>query len=62
MKTAVKWVACILGLTALCHVGEWFLIGRKVAAQANIPVRKALPQCLLRGFVWWKPIKKSLNK
>ena len=43
------------------HTAEWFLVGRKVAAAADIPVKEALPQCLLRGFLWWKPIKEDLG-
>ena len=61
MKTIAK---CIFGCAAaLCvmHTAEWFLVGRKVAAAADIPVKEALPQCLLRGFLWWKPIKKELG-
>lgn len=62
MKTLLKWILGLLVLTLICHVCEWFIIGRKVAADANIPVAKALPQCLMRGFLWWKPIKKSMEK
>lgn len=61
MKTVVK---CICGcVAALCvmHTAEWFLEGKKVAKAAGIPVIKALPQCLLRGFLWWKPLKKELG-
>ncbi len=61
MKTIAK---CICGCAAaLCvmHTAEWFLEGKKVAAAAGIPVSKALPQCLLRGFLWWKPLKKELG-
>lgn len=62
MKTVLKIFCGLIGLTALCHVCEWFLVGKKVAAAANSPVKKALPNCLLRGFLWWKPIKKQLEK
>ena len=61
MKTIAK---CFFGCAAaLCviHTAEWFLVGRKVAAAADIPVKEALPQCLLRGFLWWKPIKEDLG-
>ena len=61
MKTIAQ---CIFGCAAaLCvmHTAEWFLVGRKVAAAADIPVKEALPQCLLRGFLWWKPIKEELG-
>ena len=59
-----KIAKCIFGCAAvLCamHTAEWFLVGRKVAAAADIPVKDALPQCLLRGFLWWKPIKEDLG-
>lgn len=61
MKKVAKFLLGLIGLTAICHVFEWFLIGKKVAAQANIPVKVALPNCLLRGFLWWKPIKKGIK-
>ena len=61
MKTlATITLGCIAAL-GMCHTAEWFLEGRKVAAAAKIPVSKALPQCLLRGFLWWKPLKKELG-
>ena len=61
MKIIVKVLCgCVLTLGAM-HTAEWFLEGKKVAAAANIPVSKALPQCLLRGFLWWKPLKKELG-
>lgn len=60
MKKVAKFLLALFGLTAICHVCEWFIIGRKVAAQASIPIKVALPNCLLRGFLWWKPIKKKL--
>lgn len=59
-----KTAKCIFGCAALLcamHTAEWFLVGRKVAAAADIPVKEALPQCLLRGFLWWKPIKEDLG-
>lgn len=61
MKTIGKVIGCLLALLCAAHTTEWFLEGRHVAAAAGIPVRKALPQCLLRGFLWWKPLKKELN-
>ena len=61
MKTLAKCVCgCAVALCAM-HTAEWFLIGRKVAAAADIPVEEALPQCLLRGFLWWKPIREELG-
>lgn len=61
MKVIAKVICgCVLSLGAM-HTAEWFLVGRKVAAAADIPVTKALPQCLLRGFLWWKPLKKELE-
>ena len=62
MKIFAKVIGCAAGLLAAAHTAEWFLEGRHVAAAAGIPVRKALPQCLLRGFLWWKPLKAELNK
>ena len=58
--------ACKITLGALCaleavHVAEWFLEGRKVAAAAEIPVKEALPKCLVKGFLWWKPLKEELG-
>lgn len=51
MKTIGKVIGCLLTLLCAAHTTEWFLEGRHVAAAAGIPVRKALPQCLLRGFL-----------
>ena len=62
MKKIVKFIACLTGLLCAAHTAEWFLEGRHVAAAAGIPVKEALPQCLLRGFLWWKPLKKELSK
>lgn len=61
MKTIAKVVCGCAAALCAAHTAEWFLEGRKVAAAANIPVSKALPQCLLRGFLWWKPLKKELG-
>ena len=46
----------MLALLAL-HTGEYFLVGRKVAAENGIPQPEALAKCLAFGFTWWKPIK-----
>lgn len=50
-----------IGFLAAAHTAEWFLEGKAVAKAAGIPVAKALPLCLLKGFLWWKPIKKDLG-
>ena len=62
MKKALKGIIKFLIVLEAVHVGEWFFIGKKVAKAAGIPKGKALANCLTRGFVWWKPIKKSLEK
>lgn len=61
MKTIGKVIYCCAAALCVCHTAEWFLEGRKVAAAAGIPTAKALPQCLLRGFLWWKPLKQELG-
>ncbi len=61
MKTIVKCIGRCAAVLCAMHTAEWFIIGRKVAAAADIPVRQALPQCLLKGFLWWKPIKEELE-
>ncbi len=61
MKTLAKCIAGCAAVLCVMHTAEWFLIGSKVATAADIPVREALPQCLLRGFLWWKPIKEELG-
>lgn len=61
MKLLAKILCGCVAVLGVCHTAEWFLEGRKVAAAAGIPVKKALPQCLLRGFLWWKPLKKELG-
>ena len=65
MKKAAKLMfgtcAALTGSLAVMHTAEWFLVGRKVAKAAGMPVKEALPQCLLRGFLWWKPLKKDLG-
>ena len=61
MKKIAKPIFGCAALLCAMHTAEWFLVGRKVAAAADIPVKEALPQCLLRGFLWWKPIKEDLG-
>jgi hypothetical protein len=50
----MKWIQCGANLRA-------FSLSRHRALHFLIPVREALPQCLLRGFLWWKPLKEKLN-
>ena len=45
----------LLGL----HTGEYFLIGRKVAAEKGLGKAEGLAQCLAFGFTWWLPLKKD---
>lgn len=63
MKTFFKVLfGVVFGCAALLcamHTTEWFLVGRKVAAAEGIPVKEALPQCLMKGFLWWKPLKEK---
>ncbi len=61
MKTIIKFIAYCIASLGVMHTAEWFLEGKKVAAAAGIPVKEALPQCLLRGFLWWKPLKEELG-
>lgn len=61
MKTIAKYIFGCAAALCVMHTAEWFLVGRKVAAAADIPVKEALPHCLLRGFLWWKPIKEELG-
>jgi len=46
----------LLALVAL-HIAEYFLVGRKVARENDIPEAEAAVNCLAFGFTWWKPIK-----
>ena len=39
------------------HVTEYFLVGKKIAAENGIPQAEAAANCLAFGFTWWKPIK-----
>lgn len=41
------------------HASEYFLIGRKVAAEHGLSLLEGLAQCLSFGFTWWLPIKKG---
>lgn len=41
------------------HASEYFLIGRKVAAEHGLSLPEGLAQCLSFGFTWWLPIKKG---
>ena len=60
MKAIIKITGCLAVLLAATHTVEWFIEGRHVAAAAGIPVKEALPKCLLKGFLWWKPLKEQL--
>ena len=41
------------------HLSEYFLVGRKVAAQKGLTVLEGIAQCLAFGFTWWLPLKKG---
>ena len=43
----------------LMHAMEYVLIGRKVAAEKELPVPEGLAKCLAFGFTWWLPLKKA---
>ena len=45
----------LLGL----HTGEYFHVGRKVAAEQGLSAAEGLAQCLCFGFTWWLPLKKD---
>lgn len=45
----------LLGL----HTGEYFLKGRKIAAEKGVGPLEAFFQCLAFGFTWWLPLKKE---
>ena len=55
---AKKKPAALLTLLAM-HASEYFLIGKKVAAEHGISTPEALAQCLSFGFTWWLPIQKE---
>ena len=48
----------LLALFAM-HTAEYFLAGRKVAAEHGISRPSALANCLAFGFTWWKPIREG---
>lgn len=41
------------------HLGEYFLVARKVAEEKGISRLKAYVMCQLFGFTWWVPVKKG---
>ena len=51
-----------VGVLGAVHIAEWFLEGRQVAAAAGIPEKDAFVECILKGFLWWKPLKDELEK
>lgn len=60
-KISCELFSGLVGFLAFAHTAEWFLEGKAVAKAAGIPAVKALPLCLLKGFLWWKPLKKELG-
>ena len=53
MKKKPLPLLALLGM----HTAEYSLIGKKVAAEHDIPQASAVANCLAFGFTWWKPIK-----
>ncbi len=41
------------------HLTEYFLIGRKTAAEKSLGKLEGLAQCLAFGFTWWLPLRKG---
>ncbi len=43
----------------LCHLSEYFIIGRKTGKEKGEKAAAALLKCLSFGFTWWLPLKKE---
>jgi len=39
------------------HLGEYFLVGKKVAKENYVYQPVAVANCLAFGFTWWLPLK-----
>ena len=48
----------LLTLLAM-HLTEYFVIGRKVAAEHGLSRQEGLAQCLAFGYTWWLPLKRG---
>ncbi len=48
----------LLSLLAM-HLTEYFMVGRKVAAEHGIDRLEGLKQCLAYGYTWWLPLKRG---
>lgn len=48
----------LLTLLAM-HLTEYFVIGRKVAAEHGLSRQEGLAQCLAYGYTWWLPLKRG---
>ena len=48
----------LLSLLAM-HLTEYFVIGRKVAAEHGLTPLEGLRQCLAFGYTWWLPLKRG---
>ncbi len=46
-------------LLSAMHLGEYFAVGRRIAAGHGVSVPAGLAQCLGFGFTWWLPLKKA---
>ena len=56
--SAKKKPAPLLVLFAM-HLTEYFVIGRRTAAEKGLHPTEGLAQCLAFGFTWWLPLRKE---
>ena len=54
VKTPIPLIALFV-----MHLSEYFIIGKKTGKEKELPQWKALVNCLLFGFTWWLPLRKS---
>ena len=57
--SAVKKKPLPLVLLFLCHLTEYFVIGRKTGKEKELKPLEALIKCLSFGFTWWLPVRKG---
>ena len=48
----------LLTLAAM-HLTEYFVVGRKVAAEHGLSPLEGLKQCLAYGYTWWLPLRRG---
>lgn len=41
------------------HLSEYFIIGKRTGEEYGYTKLQALARCLLFGFTWWLPVRKS---